>query len=139
MTRDKKFAGADARWRHQDELDVIVESWTLQKDHYAAMHLLQQAGITAGAVLNPQELLRDPHLVARGVYQVVKRAIMGAHPYPVPTAPLKLSGIKPRIKLPAPLLGEHNDYVLGEILKLSTDEIRELEKDRVIGKRPAGM
>lgn len=139
LTRDPRFATADDRYRHQDELDAIIEQWTRQQEHYTAMHRLQKAGITAAPVLNPQELLADPHLAARGTYSKVDRKIMGEHPYPVPTAPLKLSGIKAKIKLPAPLLGEHNEYVLGDILGLSPDEIQQLAKDNVIGKRPLGM
>jgi len=139
LSQDKKFANADSRWRNQDELDAIVEQWTSLQDHYTAMFRLQKAGITAGAVLNPQELLNDPHLKARNVYQKVKREIMGEHPYPVPTAPLKLSGIKAAIKLPAPSLGEHNEYVLAKIIGLSPEEIKSLENDKVIGKRPIGM
>ena len=36
-------------------------------------------------------------------------------------------------RLPPPCLGEHNDYVLGEILGLSKEEIARLEEDRIIG------
>jgi len=139
LSRDNKFADVDSRWRNQDEADTIVERWTSSQDHYIAMHRLQKAGITAGAVLNPQELLNDPHLKARGVYQKVQRNIMGEHPYPIPTAPLKLSNIKAAIKLPAPSLGEHNEYILGKIIGLSREEIKTLENDKVIGKRPIGM
>jgi len=139
LVTDPRFTSADARYRHQDELDVIIEQWTKKHEHYDAMYLLQKAGITATPVLNPQELLTDPHLAARGTYQKINRKIMGEHPYPVPTAPMKMSGIKAKIKLPAPLLGEHNEYVLGNILGLSSDEIQQLAKDNVIGKRPLGM
>ncbi len=37
---------------------------------------------------------------------------------------------------PPPLLGEHNNYVLGEILGMSKEEITKLEEDQIIGTRP---
>jgi crotonobetainyl-CoA:carnitine CoA-transferase CaiB-like acyl-CoA transferase len=40
---------------------------------------------------------------------------------------------------PAPKLGEHNEYVLGKILKLSKEEIAELEKSQIIGNYPLAM
>lgn len=45
---------------------------------------LQCAGIVAGAVRHPVELIDDPHLAARGFFQWVERAYVGRHPQPLP-------------------------------------------------------
>ncbi len=103
------------------------------------MNTLQRAGVAAGAVLTSSELLTDPHLKERGTFQGVDRAIMGTHPYPVPTAPMKLSRSPIGIRRPAPLLGEHNEYVLGELLGLSKDDIQNLIDDGIIGTAPLGV
>ena len=116
--KEDRFADSLSRWQNQDELDKLVEEWTIQHDHYQVMNTLQRAGVAAGAVLTSSELLTDPHLKERGTFQGVDRAIMGTHPYPVPTAPMKLSRSPIGIRRPAPLLGEHNEYVLGELLSL---------------------
>jgi len=134
--KEDRFTDSLNRWHHQDELDPLIEKWTIQQDHYDVMITLQKAGIAAGAVLTSAELLQDPHLQARGTFQRLDRAIVGNHPYPVPTAPAKLSKSPISIRRPAPLLGEHNEYVFGDLLGMSTEEIQHLMDDQIIGKAP---
>ena len=45
---------------------------------------------------------------------------------------LRTRGQGARIRGPSPLLGQHNDYVLGEILGLEADEIQRLVDDQVV-------
>jgi len=138
-TREERFADSLGRWSNQDELDELVEEWTIQHDHYEVMNTLQKAGIAAGAVLTSAELLADPHLKDRGTFQMIDRAIVGTHPYPVPSAPFRLSKSHMTIRRPAPLLGEHNDYVLRELLGMSNEEIQSLVDEQIIGTEPLGV
>ena len=135
-SRDERFAHADGRRKNQDELDELIESWTIQHDHYEVMNTLQQAGVTACAVLTSAELLSDPHLKERGTFQVVQRDLIGPRHYPVPTAPMHFSDFPLKIRKPAPFLGEHNEYVLGELLGMSQREIQSMSDDQVIGTEP---
>jgi crotonobetainyl-CoA:carnitine CoA-transferase CaiB-like acyl-CoA transferase len=139
LADDERFADSVRRWQNRDELDSLVEAWTVQHDHYEIMHVLQKAGIAAGAVLSSVELLNDPHLKERGTFQVLERAVVGTHPYPVPSAPMKLSGVRSGLERPAPTMGQHNEYVLGELLGLSQDEIKTLADEQVIGTKPLGV
>jgi len=134
--KDDKFGDSLSRWHNQDELDKLIEEWTSQHGHYEVMNRLQKAGVAAGAVLTSAEFLTDPHLKERGTFQVVDRALVGPHPYPVAAAPMRLSKTPTPIRRPAPLLGEHNDYVLGEILGMSKEEIQELVDEQIIGTAP---
>lgn len=138
-TKEERFADSLSRWHNQDELDKLVEGWTIGHGHYEVMDTLQQAGVAAGAVLSSAELLTDPHLKERGTFQTVERDIVGAHPYPIPSAPIKLSESPITIRRPAPLLGEHNDYVFGELLGMSKEEIQSLADDQIIGTAPLGI
>ena len=70
---------------------------------------------------------------------MVERAIVGAHPYPVPSAPMRLLELPITVRRPAPLLREHNDYVLGELLGLSKEAIKSLADDQIIGTDPLGV
>jgi len=132
-TKDERFADNLGRWHNQDELDKLIEEWTIEHDHYEVMNILQKAGIAAGPVITSAELLTDPHLRERGTFQKVDRAIVGTHPYPIPTAPMRLSKCQVSIRRPAPLLGEHNDYVFGKLLGMSKEEIQSLTDDQIIG------
>jgi hypothetical protein len=103
------------------------------------MEEFQSQGVPAGPALNARQLLGDPHLRVRGLFE------KGEHP---PESRLgareylgrgwKLSGNDLRICKPAPSLGENNHYVLGEILGLSTQEIDQLRQDGVIGETLEG-
>lgn len=134
LADDPRFATAIARHDHQSELDPVIEQWTSARTHYGAMHALQAQGVPAGAVLTPSELLVDPHLAARGYFHTLSREVVGTHPLPGPA--FHMSETPGSLRRPAPFLGEHNRYVLGELLGLSEDEIRALSAREVIGDRP---
>ena len=134
-TKEARFSDCPGRWQNQDELDRLIESWTLQQNHYQVMNVLQKAGVAAGAIPTGPELLADPHLKERGFFQTVDRAEVGPHPYPRAT-PMIFSGSPEEKRQPSPLLGEHNRYVLHELLGVSEQEIKSLAEDNVIGNEP---
>lgn len=132
--QDERFAHALSRSKNQDDLDRLIEEWTIGRDHYEVMRLLQGAGIPSGPVLSQEELLSDPHLKERGFFQKLTKPEVGTHPYPGLYA--GFSKTPGRIRWPSPSLGQHNEYVLGEILGMSEEEITELADKEIIGKRP---
>ncbi len=134
-TKEARFADILGRYHHQDELDRLIETWTIQHDHYQIMHILQRADVPAGPVLDARELLEDPHLQQRGFFEMVTHPEMGTHPYIGMYA--RFSRTPGSIRLPAPCLGEHNHYVFGELLGLSAEEILQLEKQKIIGTQPS--
>jgi len=134
-TKDEKFSTALGRLEHQDELDELIGEWTKERDHYDVMHLLQKAGVTAGAALNPKEVLLNPQLKARDFFVVVDQPLVGKRPQPRQLA-AKFSKASGGPLGPAPRLGEHNNYVLGDILHMSEEEIAKLEEEQIIGTAP---
>ncbi len=129
-TKEARFSDQLRRWQNQDELDKHIGQWTIQHDHYEVMQLLQTAGVAAGAVWNGKELVNDPQLKARDYFVEVTHPQAGTHLY---------SGFAPRLsktpatfRKPAPCWGEHNTYVLGELLGISQNEIDQLETEGVI-------
>jgi benzylsuccinate CoA-transferase BbsF subunit len=121
---DEAFAGPLERWRNQDRLDEIVERWTRERGADEAVTLLQQAGVPSLPVHNGATLSRDPHVRERGILQKVDHPKLGERLVVGP--PWKLEGAG--IRRASPLIGEHNQYVLGEILGLSQDEIEQLQR-----------
>lgn len=142
-TRDEKFRDGLSRLQNQDELDRLVEAWTITKEHYEAMHLLQKWGVPAGAVLNAKEVLLDSHLKAREFFQLVK----------FPQLPsMEHVGKRPHMGLPwkmakesatplkaSPMLGEHNYEVLIEVLGMSREDVSQLYESRVMAEQPLGV
>ncbi|MBI2863858.1 MAG: CoA transferase [Chloroflexi bacterium] len=136
-TQDERFRTVTGRWQNQDELDRLVESWTSGQDHIEVMHLLQKAGVPAAPVHNNVELLADPHLVARGFWEWSNHPDAGRHRYYGPA--VKLSETPGSIRSHSPCLGEHNDYILREILGLSDDELRELDAKGITNNDPRSL
>ncbi len=130
-TRDPRFATAAARLRHQDALDARVAEWTRTRTADELMQMLQAASLAAGIVANAEDLcVRDPQLRARGYWSTVptpegERATVDG-------VPVRLSRTPGFIERPGPLLGEHTDEVLREILDLKQSVIDRLRSDGVI-------
>ncbi len=129
-TNREEFSDALSRWQNQDELDRLITEWTLNYTHLEVMDMLQTAGVMAGATLNIPEIVNDPHLKERGFLVELQHPEMGKI---VRTGlPWRLSEIPRGFYRYPPLIGEHNDYVFGELLGLSKDEIKQLQDEQVI-------
>jgi crotonobetainyl-CoA:carnitine CoA-transferase CaiB-like acyl-CoA transferase len=114
-----------------DLTNESLSAWTRTQDANAAAELLQAAGVAAHASWTTPEIAADPHLHARRAIVDVaepdgtRRAAVGV--------PMRLSkGAEIGIHRGTPKLGEHEDYVYGELLGLSRAERTALEEEEVI-------
>lgn len=128
---DPRFATALSRWENREQLDGFIEQSTLQRNPYEVMHALQEQDVPAGVVARPSELYADPHLRERGFFHEVTHSEAGTHLYPGMC--FRFSGTPVGFRMPPNLLGEHNDYVYGEVLGLTEEEIALLKQKAVIG------
>jgi len=131
----ERFADPLSRWRNQDEIDQIIGEWAAGYEHQEAMKILQGAGIPAGACLNAREVLDNQHLKERECFCNVTSPDTGTYPLIGPI--IKMSETPATLRMPPPALGEHNEYVLKELLGMSTDDIASLTEERIIGDAPA--
>ncbi|MFH1650963.1 MAG: CoA transferase [Chloroflexota bacterium] len=130
-TNDAKFSTIEKRIANAAELDKHVGTWTSQMDNYAATELLQKAGVAATPMLDTSGIFLDPHMNERKVFVDVDHPLNG-HTV-LYNWPWKIPGIDEGKKMRhAPILGESNDYVFGEILGLSKEEIKKLIDEEVI-------
>ena len=113
------------------ELSKATSHWN--KNELAAK--LQENGVAAAALLDFRELLTSPHLRDRGMIQNLCDSATGWRTW-IRTFPGQIEGCDLSIPRPAPMLGEHNEEVLSELLGLSAQEIEALERDQIIGQRP---
>jgi crotonobetainyl-CoA:carnitine CoA-transferase CaiB-like acyl-CoA transferase len=134
LAGDERFADVVSRHRNAEQLDAILSEWTLARSHTEAAEQLAAAGVPASPVLTIPELVNDPHLAARGFWEEVAHREAGTWTMDGPAWRFDLSPA--HIRLPAPCFGEHNDYVLGELLNLTPQEIAALEGDGVIAREP---
>ena len=129
-TADEKFSDALQRLRNRDELDSLVQEWTKGHDHYEAARTLQEAGVMAGPSLKVEEMLADRHLEERGFFVEIDHPQLGA--VRLAGLPCKLSDSPPGNYSHAPVLGQDNDYVFREVLKMPEEEIAQLIEEQVI-------
>lgn len=139
-TREERFADVLGRYQNHDELDRLIGEWTITKAHYEAMHMLQEAGVPAGAVLNTKELLLDPHFKERGKYPMVtlpkKEGMEHLGRRIVPLPHFYMSKAPAQLR-PTRLLGEDNDYIFRELLGMPAEEVEQLIAEGVTGTEPA--
>ncbi|MBI4234307.1 MAG: CoA transferase [Chloroflexi bacterium] len=128
---DERFADVISRCNHHDAVDQLIEGWTRERDHYQVFHTLQRAGVPAGPVMDQQEAYGDPHLAARGFFKLAYQEDCGTHLYP--GAPFAMSETPPSIRRGPVRLGEDNEYVYRQVLKLSDAEYQELVREGQIG------
>jgi crotonobetainyl-CoA:carnitine CoA-transferase CaiB-like acyl-CoA transferase len=112
LAEDASLADLAARQARHDELDEAISAWMadLEQDEVAAA--LQARGVPAGPVLANWQILPNPHIYARGMYQTVMHPVVGA--YPETTWPWRFARTPARIARPAPLFAEHHREILVE-------------------------
>lgn len=123
-TADPKFATLLGRKENEEELNHLVESWTVELPPEEVMNRMQAAGVAAGVVQSGKDLIQDPQLKYRHHFWYPEHPEMGACAIDGP--PFRLSGTPAQIDMPAPCLGEHTNYVCTKLLGMSDEEFVEL-------------
>ena len=121
------FATLLGRKANEDELDRLVSQWTVQHDRHQLMHSLQETGVPAGVINDPRDLFDDPQLRHRGHFQWLDHPEIG--PYATDRSEFELSLTPGGLDTPAPLLGQHTEHFLRDIIGLSKEEYDSLEGD----------
>jgi crotonobetainyl-CoA:carnitine CoA-transferase CaiB-like acyl-CoA transferase len=127
--QDPKFATLDQRVKHSDELDKLVESWTLNYSPEYIMATLQAVGVGAGVVSNSQDIVEDVQLKHYNFFREVDHPFMGKITYAHAPA-MKLSEANSSVGR-STILGESNEHVCREILGYSQNEYEQLIKEKV--------
>jgi len=127
---DSRFSTLSARQENEATLDIMVSEWTSGQTPEKVMKKLQSAGIAAGIVQYGADLNRDEHLKARGFYWKLPHGEdIGDFTYS--GMPVKMSATPYEI-CRAPILGEHNEQVMTEILGLSDEDFVSLITEGIL-------
>ena len=130
-TDDARFAGLEARREHEDALDARLAAWTGERDAFETAARLRAAGVPAAAVARPEDRIdHDPSTAAWGLWPEVTQTEMGR--VRVDGLPAHLSETDWQLERGAPCLGEHNEYVFGDLLGLGSGEVEQLHEEGVI-------
>ena len=121
---DARFATSSARLENQDALEAYLQQWTAGLEVVEVVTTLQAAGVPAAPVSDTAEVLADPHLLERGFVAQAEHPVAGTRP--VTTLPWIADGHRGDAIRPAPTFGQHNEWVLKELLQLPDEEYERL-------------
>ena len=127
---DPRFADADGRREHQDELDAAITQWTILFDDHEATRRLQEAGVPSGPSLDMCRVFNEPQL--REVGYISQIRTRDGELRELPGLPWRFEGGEEPIFTEAPVLGQDNEYVYQELLGLSGREVARLVEEEVI-------
>ena len=131
LASEPRFATAVARRANRDALDAAVSRWTATLEANVVAERLEAAGVAAHASWTTPEIAADPHLRARQAIVEVQEP--DGKTRAAVRAPMRLSkGPEVGIDRGTPRLGEHEDYVYGELLGMAKAERQALQDEQVI-------
>jgi benzylsuccinate CoA-transferase BbsF subunit len=131
LAGDARFATPEARARNGAELDELVSAWTRQRTGNQVMDTLQAAGVPAAPVQDIEDQVeRNEQFAARGLFHTMEEPEMG--PVFTEWPPVRMSETPPLLWRTAPLMGEHTEYALRELLGLSEAEVASLQEQGVL-------
>jgi len=129
LAMDTRFADMVSRKKNEKELDGIIEKWTRARDRDWMVNEFCKAGLAAAPSRDARDLYADPHLQERGAFIKVDHPELGE--LELVGAPWKMSDADMPVNH-APLLGQHNEYVLKDVLGLNDTEITGLRDNDII-------
>jgi crotonobetainyl-CoA:carnitine CoA-transferase CaiB-like acyl-CoA transferase len=130
-TGEARFSAQGKRHENHDAFDRFIEEWTVRYDNFELFQILQQHGVPAGPVYSEKDTYNDPHLNARGFFEIIQQEETGTYRYP--GFLWKMSDTPLSVRYPPPRMGEDNDYVFRNVIKMSEEEISELTEKKIIG------
>lgn len=133
LATDPRFATRDGRVANATELHGLIAAWAAGQRRADAVKLLEDNGVPAAVVREPEEAVRDPLVRSRGEVVPLEHPRYGATADISATGvPIVFSAARVGFDGPAPALGEHNEQVYGELLGYDADRIAALRASGVV-------
>ena len=131
---DPDYATPDARLPKLKAIFDTIEEWTKTKTKMEVMEICNPLDIPCGPILSMKELAEEPSLRQTGTVVEVDHPTRGK--YLTVGMPVKLSD-SPSVVTRSPLLGEHNEEVLSQVLGYSPDEVAAIQRSGALGSADA--
>lgn len=130
LAEDDRYATHSARGKYQQELDGLINDWTrtIPLDDLEAR--MNEFGVPCGLIYKAEDMMQDEHFKAREALVKVEHPDFG--PITMQNVAPKLSDTPGAVRHVGPGLGEHNEYVYGDLLGLSEQSQSEMKEKGII-------
>ncbi len=129
---DPNYAKPPARLPRLKQIWDVIEAWTMTKTKFEAMDILNKYDIPCGPILSMKEIAEEPSLRATGTVVEVDHPTRGK--FLTVGNPIKMSEHVSEVKR-SPLLGEHNEEVLRDVLKFDDATVKRMLASPGLGGR----
>jgi crotonobetainyl-CoA:carnitine CoA-transferase CaiB-like acyl-CoA transferase len=130
LATDARFRTAKDRKANEEALESLLTAWTREREKWEVARLLQAAGVAAFPSMNSKDLTEDPHLNERGFFTTLPHAEVGERIHT--GIPWILANAPNGVRAPAPLLGQHTDEVMREVLGYADEQIARLKEEKIL-------
>ncbi len=127
---DPGYATKAQRWQKKYVLQEEIEKITMRHTVKEIGEMMDKERVANSPILNIQQVVEDPHLNERGYFVEVEHPVIGKAK--IPGIPLKFSETPGGVERPSPLVGEHNEFILGRLLGISPRELEKLKKEGAV-------
>ncbi len=127
---DERFATNSNRIRHRAALIPLLEPLVKLRTRDEWVNALEAAGVPCGPINNIDQVFDNPQVKARGIKVDIPHPLAGS--VPQVASPMRFSETPIEYHAAPPTLGQHNDYVLRELLGMHADEIKRLQRSNII-------
>jgi len=130
LIKHPRFKTGHLRAENRKALADLIESETIKKTTKSWCQILERESIPYSPINNIRQICEDPCIRHRNMLVEIDQPQMGR--IKISGSPLHLSETPGEVYAPAPLLGEHTEEILGDLLGYSAEEIAELKEVGVI-------
>jgi crotonobetainyl-CoA:carnitine CoA-transferase CaiB-like acyl-CoA transferase len=130
LAGDPRFRTISDRKAREDELEQLITAWTTQHDRWEITRRLQTVGVAAFPSMSSRDLVEDAHLNGRGFFAHLPHPEVGVQTHT--GIPWILTNAPNGVRSPAPLLGQHTDEVLRDVLRYTDEDIARLRAQQVL-------
>jgi CoA:oxalate CoA-transferase len=127
LIEDERFVSNAKRTENQKQLKAILDTIFPDKTVDEWLEAIDGAGIPCGPINTVDRVMKDPQVLARDMIVEVDHPVAGK--FKMPGLPIKLSETPGAVESPAPLLGQHTEELLHELLGLSKEEVAKLKEE----------
>ncbi len=132
LPQDERFATNGARVRNREALIPMLRDIVAAKPSAFWLEELEANNVSCGPINRLDQVFSDPQVLARGMLLEMPHPALGTAPVKMAASPIKMSKTQVSYDRPPPMVGQHTDEILREMIGASDDDLATLRDDGVI-------